>query len=149
MLEVLQRSPCWVAGGARIMLFAGGHATEGPGIMVRYKHVVKFYECLAKRASNKGHVVDLFANCLDQAGLLEMKSLLLEQRHCFIGFDDQDFLEMGFNAMFDTAKELKISGLVGHAIPAGKNPLALERPKLVLGNLLHVSGNSDPPGIRV
>ncbi|KAI6038173.1 hypothetical protein EDC04DRAFT_1352345 [Pisolithus marmoratus] len=41
---------------------------------------------LAKRASNKGHVVDLFANCLDQAGLLEMKSLLLEQRHCFIGF---------------------------------------------------------------
>ncbi|KIK27361.1 hypothetical protein PISMIDRAFT_631345, partial [Pisolithus microcarpus 441] len=47
--------------------------------------------------------------------------------------DDQDFLEMGFNAMFDIqmTKELKVSGLIGHVISAAKNRLVLERPKLV------------------
>ncbi|KAG2353105.1 hypothetical protein BDR07DRAFT_1434452, partial [Suillus spraguei] len=39
---------------------------------------IKFYECPAKRASNNGHAVDLFAGCLDQVGLLEMKD---ERRH--------------------------------------------------------------------
>jgi protein transport protein SEC23 len=97
------------------MLFAGGPATEGPGLVVsnelrepirswhdidrdtvkHYKRATKvsshqlyhhlsmydtdsllqFYEALAKRASANGHVVDLLAGCLDQVGLLEMKSL--------------------------------------------------------------------------
>jgi hypothetical protein len=35
----------------------------------------QFYEGLAKRVSNNGHAVDLFAGCLDQVGLLEMKAL--------------------------------------------------------------------------
>ncbi|KAI5981311.1 hypothetical protein EDD15DRAFT_2413267 [Pisolithus albus] len=147
--------------GARIMLFAGGPATEGPGMVVsnelkepicshrdierdsvkHYKRAVKLYEGLAKQASNNGHEVDLFAGCLDQVGLLEMKSLsdstngvvvvlsdsfatsILQQSFLRIfSKDDQDFLEMGFNATFDvqTTKELKVSGLIGHAISAGK-----------------------------
>jgi protein transport protein SEC23 len=31
---------------------------------------------LAKRASTNGHVIDIFAGCLDQVGLLEMKSMV-------------------------------------------------------------------------
>ncbi|KAG2353948.1 hypothetical protein BDR07DRAFT_1431191 [Suillus spraguei] len=74
------------------MGFAGGPATEGPGMVVgnelkepihshrdiewdsakHYKPALKFYEGPARRASNNGHAVDLFAGCLDQVGLLEM-----------------------------------------------------------------------------
>ncbi|KAG2133378.1 hypothetical protein BD769DRAFT_1446300 [Suillus cothurnatus] len=115
--------------GARIMVFAGGPATEGPGMVVsnelkepirshhdierdsvkHYKRAVKFYEGLAKRASNNGHAVDLFAGCLDQVGLLEMKSLPNSTNGVI------DFLQMGFNATFDvqTTKELKKSACVG------------------------------------
>jgi protein transport protein SEC23 len=138
------------------MLFAGGPATEGPGMVVsselkesirshhdidrdsvkHYKraikvcqvmafsillisHVVQFYEGLAKRVSNNGHAVDLFAGCLDQVGLLEMKSLpnstngvivlsdsfatsIFKQSFLRIFNKDADgHLEMGFNATFD------------------------------------------------
>src|SRR6185312_15714789 len=82
--------------GARIMLFAGGPATEGPGIVVGpelrepirshhdidrdnikyFKKAVKFYENLSKRTAHNGHIIDIFAGCLDQVGLLEMKSLV-------------------------------------------------------------------------
>ncbi|KAI0313283.1 hypothetical protein OF83DRAFT_1142114 [Amylostereum chailletii] len=146
--------------GARMMLFAGGAATEGPGMVVsnelkepirshhdidrdsvkHYKRALKFYEALAKRASNNGHVIDLFAGCLDQVGLLEMRSLpnstngvivlsdsfatsIFKQSFLRVfNKDDQGDLEMGFNATFDvqTTKELKVSGLIGHAISAGK-----------------------------
>ncbi|KAF5389531.1 hypothetical protein D9757_004207 [Collybiopsis confluens] len=146
--------------GARIMLFSGGPATEGPGMVVsnelkepirshhdidrdsakHYKRAMKFYEGLAKRASNNGHAVDLFAGCLDQVGLLEMKSLpnstngviilsdsfatsIFKQSFLRIfNKDEQGHLQMGFNATFDvqTTKELKVSGMIGHAISAGK-----------------------------
>ncbi|KAF8830538.1 hypothetical protein HHX47_DHR2000920 [Lentinula edodes] len=146
--------------GARIMLFTGGPATEGPGMVVsnelkepirshhdidrdsakHYKRAMKFYEGLAKRASNNGHAVDLFAGCLDQVGLLEMKSLpnstngvivlsdsfatsIFKQSFLRIfNKDEQGQLQMGFNATFDvqTTKELKVSGMIGHAISAGK-----------------------------
>ncbi|KAI0086877.1 hypothetical protein BDY19DRAFT_959387 [Irpex rosettiformis] len=146
--------------GARIMLFAGGPATEGPGLVVgnelkepirshhdidrdsakHFKRASKFWEGLAKRASNNGHIVDLFAGCLDQIGLLEMKSLtnstngvivladsfttsIFKQSYLRVFNKDADgHLEMGFNATFDvqTTKELKVSGLIGHAISAGK-----------------------------
>ncbi|KAI6029823.1 hypothetical protein PISMIDRAFT_592982 [Pisolithus microcarpus 441] len=159
--------------GARIMLFAGGPATEGPGMVVsnelkepirshhdierdsvkHYKRAVKFYEGLAKRASNNGHVVDLFAGCLDQVGLLEMKSLpnstngvivlsdsfatsIFQQSFLRIfNKDDQDFLEMGFNATFDvqTTKELKVSGLIGHAISAGKKSACVGETEIGIG----------------
>ncbi|KAI6033738.1 hypothetical protein BKA83DRAFT_4536640 [Pisolithus microcarpus] len=162
ILKSLQCDPWPVANDkrARIMLFAGGPATEGPGMVVsnelkepicshydierdsvkHYKHAVKLYEGLAKRASNNGYVVDPFTSCLDQVGLLEMKSLpnftngviVLSDWFATSNFqqsflhifnkDDQDFLEMGFNATFDvqTTKELKVSGLIGHVISAGK-----------------------------
>ncbi|KAG2365324.1 hypothetical protein BDR07DRAFT_678681 [Suillus spraguei] len=142
------------------MVFAGGPATEGPGMVVsnelkepirshhdierdsvkHYKCALKFYEGPAKRASNNGHAVDLLAGCMDQVGLLEMKSLPNSTNGVIVLFDlfatlifkqsflrvfnkdDQDILQMGFNATFDvqTAKELKVSGLIGHAISAGK-----------------------------
>ncbi|KAI6095900.1 hypothetical protein EV401DRAFT_1895927 [Pisolithus croceorrhizus] len=144
----------------RIMLFAGCPATEGPGMVVsnelkepihshhdiewdsvkHYKHAVKFYEGLMKQTSNNRHLVDLFAGCLNQVGLLEMKSLpnsmngiihfpdsfvtsiFQQSLLCIFSKGDQDFLEIGFNATSDvqTTKELKVSGLIGHAISAGK-----------------------------
>jgi hypothetical protein len=79
----------------------------------------QFFEGLAKRASNNGHAVDLFAGCLDQVGLLEMKSLtnstngvmvlsdsfatsIFKQSFLRIfNKDDQGNLQMGFNATFD------------------------------------------------
>ena len=81
--------------GGRVMFFAGGPATEGPGLVVgpelrepirshhdidrgaakNYKKAVKFYESLAARASTNGHAVDIFAGCYDQIGLQEMKTL--------------------------------------------------------------------------
>ncbi|GAA5905910.1 hypothetical protein JCM5296_004351 [Sporobolomyces johnsonii] len=146
--------------GARIMLFAGGPATEGPGMTVGvelrepirshhdierdnvkyFKRATKFYEALARRAAQNGHAIDLFVGCLDQVGLLEMKSLanytngymiladsfnmsLFKQSFQRVfAKDDQGHLQMGFNATFDvqTTKELKVSGLIGHAISANK-----------------------------
>ncbi|KAG1890297.1 hypothetical protein F4604DRAFT_1709713 [Suillus subluteus] len=123
--------------GARIMVFAGGSCNGGSlscshhdierDSVKHYKHAVKFHAGLAKRASNNGHAVDLFAGCLDQVGLLEMKSLpnlmngVIVLSDFFLHMfnkDDQDFLQMGFNAT--TTKELKISGLIRHAISTGK-----------------------------
>ena len=79
----------------------------------------KFYEALATRVSNNGHVVDLFAGCLDQVGLQEMKSLpnstngvivlsdsfatsIFKQSFLrLFNKDEQGNLQMGFNATFD------------------------------------------------
>ncbi|KAI6023002.1 hypothetical protein BKA83DRAFT_4607890 [Pisolithus microcarpus] len=159
--------------GARIMLFAGGPATEGPGMVVsnelkepirshrdieqdsvkHYKRAVKLYEGLAKWASNNGYIVNLFAGCPDQVGLLEMKSLrnftngvivlsdwfatsnFQQSFLCIFNKDDQDFLEMGFNATFDvqTTKELKVSGLIGHVISAGKKSACVGETEISIG----------------
>jgi protein transport protein SEC23 len=76
--------------GSRIMLFTAGPCTEGPGMVVgpelresirshhdidrdsikHYKKAIKFYEHLAKRTSHNGHIIDIFAGCLDQVGLV-------------------------------------------------------------------------------
>lgn len=78
------------------MLFVGGPATDGPGIIVgdelkepirsysdvlkdKAKYVTKsskYYEGLAKRAVANGHAVDIFANSLDQVGFHEMRDLV-------------------------------------------------------------------------
>ena len=80
--------------GARIMLFVGGPATHGPGMVVSHelkesirshhdiekenakclKRAVKFYEGLSTRAATNSHSIDVLAGCLDQVGLLEMRS---------------------------------------------------------------------------
>lgn len=81
--------------GARIMLFAGGAPTEGPGLVVgcplkepirshhdidtdsapHHHKATKFYEQLSKRVAANGHSVDIFVGCYDQVGLHEMQSL--------------------------------------------------------------------------
>ena len=114
---------------------------------------IQFYEGLAKRASNNGHIVDLFAGCLDQIGLLEMKSLpnstngvivlsdsfttsIFKQSYLRVfNKDAEGHLEMGFNATFDvqTTKELKVSGLIGHAISAGKKSPCVGETEIGIG----------------
>ncbi|EDV19484.1 uncharacterized protein TRIADDRAFT_51161 [Trichoplax adhaerens] len=81
--------------GVRIMLFVGGAATSGPGMVVsndlkewirshhdidkdnaKYmKKATKYYEALGRRAAENGHTIDLYAYALDQCGLHEMKYL--------------------------------------------------------------------------
>ncbi|KAK9898719.1 hypothetical protein P389DRAFT_141717 [Cystobasidium minutum MCA 4210] len=159
--------------GARIMLFAAGPATEGPGMVVStelrepirshhdidrdntkyFKRATKFYEGLARRASANGHAIDIFAGCLDQVGLLEMKSLanftngymilsdsfntkIFEQSFVKIfERDENDEIAMGFNATFDvqTTKELKVSGLIGHATSNNKKSNCVGETEIGIG----------------
>lgn len=121
------------------MLFSGGPATDGPGMVVsselrepirshhdidrdsvkHFKRATKYYEGLSKRASANGHAIDIYAGCLDQVGLLEMKSLTNATNGFMIisdsfmtaifkqsflrtlGKDDQGYLKMGFNGTFE------------------------------------------------
>ncbi|QWU85885.1 hypothetical protein CA3LBN_000103 [Candidozyma haemuli] len=100
-----------------------------------YKKAVKFYESIAARAVKHGHTIDLFGGCLDQVGFLEMKSmcsktggvLLLSDafttsifKQSFLKLfnkDHEDYLLMAFNGTLDIkcSRELKVSGLIGHA----------------------------------
>ncbi|KAI6116363.1 hypothetical protein F5141DRAFT_1267725 [Pisolithus sp. B1] len=104
--------------GARITLFAGGPATEGPGMVVSngLKEPIRSH-CDVERDSVKHYK-------------RAVKSFL-----CIFNRDDQDFLEMGFNATFDvqTTKELKVSGLIGHAILAGKKSACVGETKIGIG----------------
>ena len=95
----------------------------------KYQSISQFYEALAKRVSTSGHVVDLFAGCLDQVGLLEMKSLpnstngvmvlsdafttsIFKQSFLRVFTkDEQGHLEMGFNATFDVQVSLTSRGI--------------------------------------
>ncbi|KAG0073091.1 GTPase-activating protein S23 [Linnemannia elongata] len=160
--------------GGRVMLFVGGAATEGPGMVVgtdlkeplrshhdiekenvkHYKKASKFYEGLAKRASTNGHVIDIFAGCLDQVGLLEMKSMvnstggfmILSDSFTTLIFkqsfqkmfekDAEGNLKMGFNATLavQTTKELKICGLIGHAVSANKKTASVGETEIGIGN---------------
>lgn len=81
--------------GSRIMLFAAGAPTEGPGMIVGrplkepirshhdiendnaplHKKATKFYDSLASRVAQNGHAVDIFVGCYDQVGLHEMQNL--------------------------------------------------------------------------
>ncbi|CAN6650916.1 protein transport protein Sec23p [Trichomonascus vanleenenianus] len=159
--------------GARIMFFAGGPPTEGPGMVVgpklteairshhdierdsakHYKKALKFYEALAKRASTNGHAVDIVAGCYDQIGMQEMKSLsnstggviILSDSFTTAIFrqslqkifdkDEQGNLIMGFNASMDvlTSKDLKISGLIGHAVSLNKKSASVADTEIGIG----------------
>jgi protein transport protein SEC23 len=163
--------------GGRIMLFAGGPATEGPGMVVGaelrepirshhdidrdnimyYKKALKFYDTLAKRTAHNGHIIDIFAGCLDQVGLLEMKGLcnstgghmiltdsftssMFKQSFQRIFDKDSDEkdpkLLMGFNAVLEvlTTKELKVTGLIGHAISLNKKSTSVGETECGIGN---------------
>ncbi|WRT66838.1 protein transporter SEC23 [Kwoniella shivajii] len=159
--------------GARIMLFSGGPPTDGPGLVVspelrepirshhdidrdsvkHFKRATKYYEGLSKRASANGHAIDIYAGCLDQVGLLEMKSLTNATNGFMIisdsfmtaifkqsflrtlGKDEQGYLKMGFNGTFDvlTTKELKISGVIGHVISANKKSQCVGETEIGIG----------------
>ncbi|CAO2658834.1 Nn.00g065570.m01.CDS01 [Neocucurbitaria sp. VM-36] len=160
--------------GARIMLFSGGPATEGPGMVVGpelrepirshhdidrdnikyYKKALKFYEGLAKRVSHNGHIVDIFAGCLDQVGLLEMRGLanntgghmiltdsftssMYKQSFARVfNKDAEDNLLMAFNANLEviTTKELKVTGLIGHAVSLNKKSVSVGETECGIGN---------------
>lgn len=160
--------------GARIMLFAGGPATEGPGMVVGpelrepirshhdidrdnvkyFKKAIKYYDTLAKRTAHNGHVIDIFAGCLDQVGLLEMKGLAnstgghmiltdsftsSQFKQSFVRVfdkDDNENLLMGFNASLEvvTTKELKVTGLIGHAISLNKKSSSVGETECGIGN---------------
>ncbi|MCJ1257234.1 GTPase-activating protein S23 [Lignoscripta atroalba] len=160
--------------GGRVMLFAGGPATEGPGLVVGpelresirshhdidrdnikyYKKALKFYENLAKRAAHNGHIIDIFAGCLDQVGLLEMKGLSnstgghmiltdsftsSQFKQSFVRVFDKDVndnLLMGFNASLEvlTTKELKVTGLIGHAVSLNKKSNSVGETECGIGN---------------
>ncbi|KAL5120063.1 GTPase-activating protein S23 [Pleosporales sp. CAS-2024a] len=164
----------FVGTGARIMLFSGGPATEGPGMVVGpelrepirshhdidrdnikyYKKALKFYEALAKRVSHNGHIVDIFAGCLDQVGLLEMRGLanstgghmiltdsftssMYKQSFARVfNKDADDNLLMGFNAEMEvlTTKELKVTGLIGHAVSLNKKSINVGETECGIGN---------------
>ncbi|QDS76602.1 hypothetical protein FKW77_007590 [Venturia effusa] len=164
--------------GGRIMLFTGGPCTEGPGMVVGaelrepirshhdiekdnikyYKKALKFYEHLAKRTAHNGHVVDIFAGCLDQVGLLEMKGLSNNTGGNMILTDSftssmyrqsllrmfekveiegqEPHLLMGFNASLEvlTTKELKVTGLIGHAVSLNKKSASVGETECGIGN---------------
>ncbi|PSN63985.1 protein transport protein SEC23 [Corynespora cassiicola Philippines] len=160
--------------GGRIMLFSGGPATEGPGMVVGpelrepirshhdidrdnikyYKKALKFYDSLAKRVSHNGHIVDIFAGCLDQVGLLEMKGLpnstgghmiltdsftssMYKQSFARVfNKDADDNLLMGFNAQLEviTSRELKVTGLIGHAVSLNKKSVSVGETECGIGN---------------
>ena len=118
-----------------------------------YKRATRFYENLAKRAAGNGHTIDVFSGCLDQVGLLEMRALsnvtnghLLLVDSFQMGIFKQSFnkifdkdengdLQMGFNATLDvqTTKELKVSGLIGHALSANKKSACVGETEIGIG----------------
>lgn len=101
-----------------------------------YKTACKFYEHLAKRSSRNGIVTDIFAGSYDQVGLDEMKSLphhtggvivlsdafttsIFKQSFLrMFNKDDNDNLSMGLSGNLEVkmSRELRVSGLIGHAI---------------------------------
>ncbi len=48
---------------------------KGTGSAKFVKKATSFYEALASRLANNGHVCDIYACAFDQSGLMEMKSL--------------------------------------------------------------------------
>lgn len=160
--------------GSRIMLFTSGAATVGPGMITTHelkeslrshndlekdiaKHwkkaqkvtnlLFKYYESLAKRCTDNSIVVDIFAGCGDQVGLMEMKSLVNSTNGYIVLSDSfsmslfkQSFtrifkrdkngeLKMGFNGQLEVqvSKELRVCGLIGNAFSGNqKSPFVGE-----------------------
>ncbi|EGE00351.1 Transport protein SEC23 [Trichophyton interdigitale] len=119
-----------------------------------FKKAVKFYDNLAKRAAHNSHIVDIYVGCLDQVGLLEMKGLVnstgghmlltdsftsSQFKQSFVRIfdkDESDNLTMGFNASLEvlTTKELKVTGLIGHAISLNKKSSSVGETDCGIGN---------------
>lgn len=140
---------------ARIITFLAGPATVGPGTVIDtdrantmrtwhtidkdnatfVKKAIKHYKNIAVRAASAGHAIDLFAGCLDQTGLHEMKTLCTSTGGHLVMCDsfssslfshtykkmfktENDQFEMGFNATLEvkTSRELKLQGIIGSCV---------------------------------
>ncbi|KAI5965939.1 SEC23 [Candida pseudojiufengensis] len=122
-----------------------------------FKKSTKFYEEIAARAVKNGHVIDIFTGCLDQLGLLEMRDLTHKTagnlvladafntsifKQTFLRMfaqDEEGFLQMGFNGSLEirTSKELKVSGLIGHADSLGVKTNNVSDQELGIGGSSH------------
>ncbi|XP_037804576.1 protein transport protein Sec23A-like isoform X1 [Penaeus monodon] len=165
---------CYPNTGARIMTFLGGACSVGPGMVVdddlrrpirshhdiekdncKYmKKAIKFYEALAKRSSDNGHIIDLYACALDQVGLHEMKycstytgghmvlgdsfqsSLFRTTFQRVFARDEKGNLEMAFNATLEvkTSRELKIAGALGPCVSANEKGPNVAETEIGIGN---------------
>ncbi|KAG2073370.1 vWA-like protein [Suillus decipiens] len=151
--------------------FRGWTCNRGPGMVVsnelkepirshhdierdsvkHYKCALKicprlFYEGPAKRASNNGHAVDLFAGCFDQVGLLEIKSLPNSMNGVIVLSDSfsMSIFKQSFLRIW-TTKELKFSGLIGHTISAGKKSACVGETEIGIGQTSAWQINSITP----
>jgi len=108
---------------------------------------------LAKRAASNGHVVDIFSGALDQVGLLEMRSLpnstgghlilsdsfttsiFKQSLMRMFSTDEEGGLDMAFNATLDvkTTKEIKVSGLIGHAVSVANKSMYVGETEIGIG----------------
>ncbi|EKX47073.1 secretory protein 23A [Guillardia theta CCMP2712] len=138
---------------SRIMMFLGGPCTEGPGQVVGVekeepmrghsdidndsvkwaKKATQFYNSIAQRCVQNGHVIDIFACALDQCGVHEMKAcvektggsivqtdtfsnvIFKESFKRIFARDEENNLKMAFNAELDviTSREFKVAGAIG------------------------------------
>ena len=155
--------------GARILSFLGGPCTVGPGMIVdiplkihlrshhdidkestaHYKQATKYYDLLAKRASDNGHVIDLFTGCLDQVGLAEMRNLASYTNGVMVLSDSfttsifkQSLLKLfmgegqGLGATVEvfSSNDLRISGIIGNAQSANKKSVNVSDTQIGIGN---------------
>uniref|UniRef100_A0A8C5XPD4 Protein transport protein SEC23 n=1 Tax=Microcebus murinus TaxID=30608 RepID=A0A8C5XPD4_MICMU len=122
--------------GARIMMFIGGPATQGPGMVVGDELKTPIRSSLANRAATTGHVIDIYACALDQTGLMEMKccpnltggymvmgdsfntSLFKQTFQRVFTKDMHGQFKMGFGGTLEikTSREIKISGAIGPCV---------------------------------
>jgi protein transport protein SEC23 len=159
--------------GDRVMLFTGGPGTQGPGMVVsedlkepirshtdlikensKYtKKAIKFYETIAKRAVNSGHIIDVFACSYDQVGFFEMQEIakrtggFVVLADDFTGAmfkgsfqkiftkDDKGTLPMGLNGTIEIqcSKELKVCGAIGHVTSLNKKGTSVGETEIGMG----------------
>ena len=118
-----------------------------------FKRAVRFYENLGRRAAHNGHAIDVFSGCLDQVGLLEMHALcnvtngyqllvdsfqmgiFKQSFNKIFEKDENGDLLMGFNATLEVqcTKELKVSGLIGHAVSSNKKSSCVGETEIGIG----------------
>jgi len=170
---------------ARIMLFSGGVCSVGHGKIVDssrtedirsmgdivkgkakyYDSARQFYSGLANRAVANGHVIDMFACCLDQSGVAEQRVLVDNTGGILILSDtfttnlfSESFLklfttnrhtelEMCFNCELKivTSPEIRVSGCVGPVTSMGEQSPAVSSSTVGVGGTCKWSlGGVDP-----
>ncbi|GBG72481.1 hypothetical protein CBR_g12056 [Chara braunii] len=159
--------------GGRVMVFAAGPCTCGPGKVVDpdlgesirthqnlinedakyFKRSRRFYQQLAQRLVENGHVLDLFACSLDQVGVAEAKSAidstggLIVMAETFSSpifkrslqrlfrRDPDGHLAMRFEGTVEvaTTKGVKVVGVIGPCSSANKKSTCVSENELGIG----------------